>query len=77
MLNKSQEGKNKDLISDLKEVLDSSDLLIITKVLKKLKDGVDHSQVFEDLFSIFFKDSKTPNNYEQVDQRRECIKKLI
>ena len=77
MLNKSQEGKNKDLISDLKEVLDSSDLLIITKVLKKLKDGVSHSQVFEDLFSIFFKDSQTPNNYDKVDQRRECIKKLI
>jgi hypothetical protein len=46
-------------------------------VLKKLKEGASHSQVFEDLYAIFFKDSKNPNSYDKVDLRRECIKKLI
>lgn len=58
--NAAKMSGSKDLISQLKEVLNPKELKLITEVLKQIKDEVDVQTCSKHLYGIFFKAAENP-----------------
>jgi hypothetical protein len=63
--NAKQMSKSQDLIACIKEVFGNSELIDITKIIKRLKSGSDPSTCFKQLDTIFYKNSSTPQNCDK------------
>ena len=67
--NAAKMSGSKDLISQLKEVLNPKELKLITEVLKQIKDEVDVQTCSKHLYGIFFKAAENPQAVDNFEMR--------